>query len=83
MPPYFSEGSDPVLMLSRKNLVPTATRLVEPANSMTVPGTPITPSPFKSCWKLVSNDCSALLLADKMALVDVKLPLPSVVQTEY
>ena len=29
---------------------------------------PIAPSPFKSCWKLVSNDCSALLLADIMAL---------------
>ena len=38
-----------MLMLSRKNLVPTATRLVEPAN-FTVPitGTPIAPSPFKS-----------------------------------
>ena len=37
----FERGPDPVLMLSRKNLLPTATRLVERADPMTVPGTPI------------------------------------------
>ena len=43
-------GPDPVLMESRKKLLPPSTRLVEPAASITVsvPGTPITPSPFKS-----------------------------------
>ena len=34
----FSEGPDPVLMLSRKNLLPTATRLVEPAELDHRPG---------------------------------------------
>ena len=37
----FERGSGPGAMLSRKNLLPTATRLVERADPMTVPGTPI------------------------------------------
>ena len=36
MPPYFSEGPDPVLMLSRKKWLLTATRLVKPADLITV-----------------------------------------------
>src|SRR5664279_4164170 len=55
-PPTFSAGPDPLAMLSRKKLFPTSVRLVDPAASITVvAGTPITPSPFKSWWKLVSS----------------------------
>src|SRR5262245_50039167 len=65
------------------SMIQAATRLVDPAASITVPGTPIVPSPLRSCWKLVSDDCSALLLPDKTTPVDMALPLLSVVQTEY
>ena len=42
--------------------MPTWTRLVEPSASITVEGTPITPSPLRSWWKLGSSDSSALLV---------------------
>ena len=41
-----------MLMLSRKNLVPTATRLVEPADSITVVSTDGVIGPTATVWSL-------------------------------
>src|ERR1035437_8718287 len=84
-PAYCSSGPDP-LLLSRKKLFPTSTRLVEPYDSITVvAGTPITPSPFKSWWKLVSSDSNAKLVphTTPIALFEMVLPLLSTVQIDY
>src|SRR5260221_5410888 len=86
-PPCFSSGPDPLLMLLRKKLLPTSTRLVDPNASITLVGSaggPITPSPLRSWWKLVSRDSNAGLDPDTMPIVsEAQLPLLSVLQTVY
>src|SRR6476659_1306536 len=66
-------------------MFPTCVRLVDPNASTTVGGgTPITPSPFRSWWKLVSSVSSAVLFPDTVPIVlVVSLPLVSVFQTVY
>ena len=47
-------------------------------------GTPITPSAFRSWWKLVSSDSKVLLFPDKTpTLFETMLPLLSVFDTVY
>ena len=44
-------------------------------------GTPIMPSPFKSCWKLISTDSSAVLVPETLeSEAESTLPLLSVFQ---
>ena len=70
-PPYFSSGPDPLAMLSRKKLFPTSPGWsIQMIRSPSWPdGIPITPSPFKSWWKLVSSDCNAELVPDTAPIV--------------
>ena len=43
---------------------------------------PIVPSPFRSCWKLVSSDCNAALVPDATSrALEMQLPLLSVFHT--
>ena len=44
-------------------------------------GTPMVPSPFRSCWKLISTDSSAVFVPETLASEAAStLPLPSVFQ---
>src|SRR5436190_43608 len=84
-PWYLSDGPTP-LLLSRKKCVPTCSSVVTPLASITVPlgadGIPMTPSPLRSWWKLVSADSHARLVPDTEPLSESLLPLLSVSQIE-
>jgi hypothetical protein len=55
----------PELQRPAVGAVATVTPFAGPQDPLTsVPGTPITPSPFKSCWKLGSSDSNATLDPD-------------------